>query len=910
VASEQPGWIRTLQNTLHKLSGSEVHTEEVNVAVSRVSQRLVKASITPADEILMQLETGLQGIPDAEAEQRLQRYGKNEVAHEKSPAWYRQLIQAFMNPFVGILLLLAIASYLTEYAFAPPQEQNLTTVIIITALVLISVALTFIQEYQANRAAEQLLTLVQNRSVVERKDSGRREVVTTNLVPGDIIHLAAGDIIPADVRLLATNNLSVNEAALTGESLPVEKNDNLPPDFDPRREQEYIQTANALDLDNIGFMGTDVVSGAARAVVLATGNHTYFGSMSKELVGHHPPTSFDRGVRNVSFLLIRFMLVMVPVIFLISGITQGNWFQALLFGLAVAVGLTPEMLPTIITANLAKGTLEMARRKTIIKRLNAIQNLGAMNVLCTDKTGTLTEDTVAMTQYINHQGQADTKILEYTYLNSLFQTGLRNPIDEAVLTHADAVKLAGLEERYQKVGEIPFETARRRMSVILSGGQEGHTIITKGAVAEMISISSHILDNGSVVPLDDRLRRKVEQTAHEMNDAGLRVLVVAYKQAEGGKQIYSTADETDMVLVGLIGFLDPPKETAGAAIKALNRQGIKVIVITGDNEIATRRVCREIAFEITGLMEGSEVDRMSDESLRQTVEEANVFVRTAPLQKSRILNAIKANGHTVGFLGDGINDAPALRDADVGISVDNAVDIAKESAEIILLEKSLMILEEGVGRGRMVFGNIMKYIKMTVSSNFGNVFSVIIASIFIPFPPMLPLHLLIQNLLYDISQISIPWDRMDEEYLQEPRRWNPQSIFRFTIFIGPISSIFDLTTFALLWFIFGANSPAEQSLFHTGWFVLGLLSQTLIIHLIRTRKVPFIQSMATRPVIFATVLVMVIGLVLPFTQVGAAVGFVPLPLPYFPWLFLTLLAYCVLIQIVKVWYIRRFNMWL
>jgi P-type Mg2+ transporter len=509
-----------------------------------------------------------------------------------------------MNPFVGILVLLAVASYLTEYVFAPPQERDLTTVIIISVLVFISVALTFIQEYQANQAAEQLLSLVQNRTMVERRDSGRSEIVTTHIVPGDIVHLGAGDIIPADVRLLATNNLSINEAALTGESLPIEKNENLPPDFDPRRAQEYIRSANALDLDNIGFMGTDVVSGTARAVVLATGSYTYFGAMSKELVGHHPATSFDRGVRSVSLLLIRFMLVMVPIIFLINGIIQGNWLQALLFGLAVAVGLTPEMLPTIITANLAKGTLEMARRKTIVKRLNAIQNLGAMNVLCTDKTGTLTEDTVAMTSYINIQGQADAQVLEYTYLNSSFQTGLRNPLDEAVLAHEDAVQLAGLEARYRKVDEVPFETARRRMSVIVSNGQGAHTVITKGAVAEMTSISTHILENGSVAPLDDRLRRKVEQTAHDLNDAGLRVLVVAYKQDGTQKQTYTSADENGMVLAGFIGFLDPPKETAGPAIKALNRLGIRVVVITGDNEIATRRVCREIDFEIQGLLEG------------------------------------------------------------------------------------------------------------------------------------------------------------------------------------------------------------------------------------------------------------------------------------------------------------------
>lgn len=891
----------TIQKLILKLLGKEIHTDEVREAVSKASGLLIETSRAGIEEVLAGTNSNEQGLTEAEVLNRLDIYGKNETAHEKAPSWFGQLIQAFINPFVGILILLAVAAFITEYIFAPPGEQDLTAVIIIGSLVLISVLLTFIQEYQANRAADQLLSLIQNTTMVERQDQGRVELVTTSLVPGDIVYLSAGDIIPADVRILSANNLSINEAALTGESLPVEKQAETPGDS---------EVANALDLPNIGYMGTNIVSGAARAVVIATGSRTYFGSMSRELVGHHPPTSFDLGVRNVSKLLIRFMAIMVPIIFLISGFIQGHWFNALLFGLAVAVGLTPEMLPTIITANLAKGTIEMARSKTIIKRLSAIQNLGAMNILCTDKTGTLTYDTVAMESYLNFEGITDPQVYKYTYLNSYYQTGLRNPLDEAVLAHQQAEEMSSVELDYKKIDEIPFETSRRRMSVIIENRAGKRQLICKGALDEMLAASKYIKIKGEITLLADEFKEQVRNLAEQANSDGLRVLLVAYKDIDNVSLNYGVEDEANLVMLGLIGFLDPPKETAGPAIQALNKLGVEVRVITGDNEIATRRICKEIGFTVKGLVQGSELEPISDHELTQVVENNNVFVRTTPLQKSRIIGAIKSNGHTVGFLGDGINDAPALRDADVGISVDNAVDIAKESAEIILLEKSLMILEEGVSKGRHVFGNIMKYIKMTVSSNFGNVFSVLVASIFIPFPPMLPLHLLIQNLLYDISQISIPWDHVDEEYIERPQKWNPESIARFTLYIGPVSSIFDFTTFALLWYVYGASTGADQSFFQSGWFVLGLLSQTMIVHMIRTRKIPFIESTAARPVLIMTGLVMLIGLVVPFTPFGHAVGFISLPLSFFGWLVLTLLAYFIVMQVVKTLYIRRFKVWL
>ncbi len=877
--------------------------------MARISKGLLSRSLQDPTCLLESLGTRPDGLTTEEAKDRLERFGFNLIARERVAAWSTHLLGAFRNPFVGILVILAIASFVTEWWLAPPAEQDLTTLVIITILVLISVVLTFIQEYQANRAAQQLLSMVQSRTHVFRDGGNLKPILSSEIVPGDILQLAAGDMIPADVRLLDVNNLSVNESALTGESLPVEKSITSDVGEDAEDLKEYLEMASALDLDNIGFMGTSVVSGTARAVVVSSADDTYFGSMSEELVGHHPPTSFDQGVASVSLLLIRFMVIMVPIIFLINGVTQGDWFSALLFGLAVAVGLTPEMLPAIITGNLAKGTLEMARAKTIVKRLNAVQNLGAMDVLCTDKTGTLTDDSVALQTYVDVSGAENAKVLLYTYLNSSFQTGLRNPLDEAVLAHPEVEDLALQADTYQKMGEIPFETTRRRMSVVLKKGAK-RILVTKGAVDEMLAICTHVTTPDGDQPLEDASRQRAAQQANTLNAEGLRVLLVGYRDVKARPEGYSISDEEDLTLLGLVGFLDPPKATAGPAIQALKTQGVSVRVLTGDSVVATRRTCADIGFEIQGMMEGHEVERLPDEALTRAVETHNVFVRTTPLQKARIVKALKSKGHTVGFLGDGINDALALRDADVGISVDNAVDIAKESAEIILLEKDLMVLEEAITLGRRVFGNIMKYIKMTVSSNFGNVFSVLVASIFLPFPPMLPLHLLVQNLLYDISQTSIPWDTVDEEFLAKPRRWNPEGITRFTLYVGPVSSIFDFSTFILMWFIFGANHVGEQALFHSGWFVLGLLSQTLIVHLIRTRKVPFFQSTAAPPVIVTTGAVMLIGLMIPYTGFGQNLGLVALPGSYFPWLLLTLLAYCAVIQWVKSWYIRRFDAWL
>lgn len=616
-------------------------------------------------------------------------------------------------------------------------------------------------------------------------------------------------------------------------------------------------------------------------------------------------------MNSVSSLLIRFMLVMVPVVFVLNGVVKGDWSDAFLFALAVAVGLTPEMLPMIVSANLAKGAVAMARRKVVVKRLNAIQNFGSMDVLCTDKTGTLTQDRIILEHHVDPSGRTDPQLLELAWLNSHHQSGVKNLMDQAVLRFAGENSGFQPPYAYAKVDELPFDFIRRRLSVIVKDALGDHLLVSKGAVEEMLAIATHVEDNGQRIPLDEAQRQQLLASASAFNQDGFRVLLIGTREipATERKAQYSTADERGLVIRGFLTFLDPPKETAGPAIAALRDMGVKVKVLTGDNPVVTCKVCREVGLEPGQPLLGQDIERLDDAQLKALVEERTVFAKLTPLQKSRVLKALQANGHTVGFLGDGINDAPALRDADVGISVDSGTDIAKESADIILLEKSLMVLEEGVLKGRETFGNIMKYLCMTASSNFGNVFSVLVASAFIPFMPMLAIHLLLQNLMYDFSQLSLPWDRMDKEFLHEPRKWDARNIGRFMLWIGPTSSIFDITTFALMWYVFAANSVEMQALFQSGWFIEGLLSQTLVVHMLRTRKVPFLQSTAALPVILATGLVMCLGIYIPFSPLGAMVGLVPLPWEYFPWLAATLLGYCLVAQGMKTLYIRRFGQW-
>jgi Mg2+-importing ATPase len=883
-------------------------------AAKDVSQALAsslhEASRSEPAILLKRLNTRMDGLTEGESELIRHTLGSNEVEHEKPLSWWMHLWNCYRNPFNLLLTVLATISYLTE---------DMRATIVIGLMVVFSTVLRFVQEMRSNKAADKLKEMVSNTATIMRHDiaedvadearkyfavmlhpKGPRleEVAIKLLVPGDIVRLSAGDMIPADLRILTAKDLFVSQAAMTGESMPVEK----------FVEDRGPDSHNPLELDNICFMGTNVVSGSATAVVVATGNRTYFGALAQKVTAlDRGPTEFQAGVNKVSWLLIRFMMFMTPTVLLINGLTKHNWLEASLFALSVAVGLTPEMLPMIVTSTLAKGAVMLSRKKVIVKRLDAIQNFGAMDVLCTDKTGTLTQDKIFLERHTNIFGEESDDVWDYAYLNSHYQTGLKNLLDVAVLEYAEDHQRLDASKNYAKVDEIPFDFQRRRMSVVVSKGGEGHLLICKGAVEEILSICTQVRHGDVVEPLTPELLARVREVTASLNEEGLRVVAVAAKDSPASKENYGIADESDLVLIGYIAFLDPPKESTAPALEALKASGIDVKILTGDNELVTAKICRQVGLTVEGMLLGSNVETMSDEQLSEAAQNTTVFAKLTPNHKERIVRILHNRGHVVGFMGDGINDAPALRAADIGISVDTAVDIAKEAADIILLEKSLMVLEEGVLEGRKTFANMLKYIKMTASSNFGNVFSVLIAAAFLPFLPMLPLQLLVQNLLYDISQIAIPFDNVDKEFLEKPQRWNPGSIGRFMVYFGPISSIFDVATFLLMWYYFKADNDGQQILFQSGWFIEGLLSQTLIVHMIRTQKIPFIQSRASWPMIGMTASVMAVGIFLPMSTMADNFRMTALPLSYFAFLIPILLCYAILTQWMKGWYTKRFG---
>lgn len=867
------------------------------------AEKVFLAATQPLATSYGYFQTTPGGLPLKEVERRQAYYGKNEVEHEKRKNPVTMFIRAFINPFIGILTTLIVVSYILDVWLAAPDEKDWTSIVIIATMILLSAIIRFWQDWKASLSSEALQKMVKNTCSVRRGESGVTEIPIEELVPGDIVMLAAGDMIPADMRITETKDLFVSQASLTGESEPIEKR--------PEARGRRYAKGSVVELDNICYMGSNVISGSATAIVFQTGNNTYLGTIARSIAGHRAATAFDKGIARVSMLLIRFMLIMVPFVFVVNGITKGDWLDAFIFAVTVAVGLTPEMLPMIVTANLSKGAVSMSRKKVIVKDLNAIQNFGAMNILCTDKTGTLTCDQIVLEKYINADGSDDDRkrILRHAYFNSFFQTGLKNLMDKAILSHVRDLDLESMKDRYHKVDEIPFDFTRRRMSVVIEDHSGKRQIVTKGAVEEMLEICSHTEVSGAVCTFTPELRRKAAAICERMNHQGLRVLAVAHKNFLSKENNFSVEDERDMVLIGFLAFLDPPKPSTASAIRQLQNYGVTVKILSGDNDAVVRTIARQVG--ITGkALSGRELEALEGEALYRAVEETSVFSKVTPLQKTQIITLLQDRQHTVGFLGDGINDAAALRQSDIGISVDSAVDIAKESADIILLEKDLMVLRDGVIEGRRTFGNIVKYIKMTASSNFGNMFSVMVASAFLPFLPMMPIHLLVQNLLYDISQTTIPFDRMDAEYLRQPRRWDASGLSRFMIWIGPISSIFDITTYLLMWYVFRCQSAEMQALFQSGWFVEGALSQTLIVHMIRTRKVPFFQSRASWPVMAMTLAVMAIGILIPFTPFGASIGLVALPWSYFPWLTATLLAYCILTQTIKNWYVKRFKSWL
>jgi len=847
---------------------------------------LRQAAGSSADEIFRSQTTGATGLTTEEAGRRLAEHGGNQVAHERPPSWYLHLWHGFANAFSALLAILATVSWATG---------DRESAIIIAVMVLVSGMLRFFQERRASLAAEKLQEMVRVTTTVVRRDaagvSRESEIPIRQLVPGDIVRLSAGDMIPADVRLLSAKDLFIAQSALTGEALPVEKTP----------APALAPAVNPLELTNVAFLGTNVTSGTATAIVLNTGDDTYLGSIAGSLVGPRALTSFERGIRGVSLLLLRFMAVMTVVVFLINGLTKHDWKEAFFFALAIAVGLTPEMLPMIVTGTLAIGAVAMSKKKVIVKRLNSIQNFGAMDVLCTDKTGTLTQDRIVLEKYCDVVREEDEGVFELAFYNSFHQTGLRNLLDKAVLAHKTVPT-----GKVVKIDEIPFDFSRRLMSVVLDVDGT-RKLIAKGAPESIFKRCGRVELGGEVQELDPLLLPDLVEELDQLQAQGFRVLAVAYKDVSQDRSVFSKEDEQDLVLRGYVAFLDPPKISTRVALAALEKHGVHVKVLTGDNDIVARKICGDVGLVVGRVVLGSDVERASDEELTALVEPATLFARLSPAHKERVVRALQRNGHVVGFMGDGINDAPALRAADVGISVDNAVDIAKESADLILLEKDLLVLEDGVLEGRRVFGNITKYIKMGTSSNFGNMFSVLGASAFLPFLPMLPIQLLTQNLLYDFSQLAIPFDRVDEEYLLKPRQWRIDDIRRFMIWFGPVSSIFDYLTFALLFFVLKANGPQHQALFQSAWFVEGLLSQTLIVHMIRTRKIPFLQSSPAPALALTTVAVMAIGIVIPFTGFGRSLGMVAPPGIFFVWLIFILLAYAALAQVVKTWFVRRYG---
>ncbi|AUH68607.1 MULTISPECIES: magnesium-translocating P-type ATPase [Gordonia] len=895
-------------------SGADVRRQATTSTIDSTRvQALLDAATGTADAVLSAQSTSLDGLVDEAVGARRLRYGANELDHDRPAPVVVQFARAFVNPFIAILVFLAVVMVFTDVVFADPAGgRDYTGVVTVGAMVLVSAILRFWQEYRSGRAAENLKAMVRTTAAVTRNRRGvavTEELPVEHLVPGDIVRLAAGDMIPADVRLIAVNDLQINQAMLTGEALPAEKT---------AEQVVEVTAADLLDAPNLAFMGTSVVSGSGTAVVLGTGRNSYFGSMSKAIVGERPETAFDVGIKKVSYTLIQFMLVMVPVVFVINGLTK-DWTTAFLFGVTTAVGLTPEMLPLIVTANLAKGANFMARRKVIVKRLGSIQNVGAMDVLATDKTGTLTEDRIVLERHIDVTANDSDDPLWYAAVNAHFQTGLRNLLDDAVLDSAGSRIVRRIEREYTLVDEIPFDFERRRLSVVVDDGLS-HLIVTKGAVEELLDRCVAERRDGTELPLTVQRRTELDDLVAEQNALGMRVLAVAVRSVvaergdhpEGGltENEYTKDDEASMTLVGFLLFLDPPKDSAAAAITSLRLRGVAVKVITGDNPMVAATVCRKVGVDARRVVSGAEIDDLSLKELAELAERTSVFAKVNPTQKARIVEAMRTRGHTVGFLGDGINDAPALRTADVGISVDTAVDIAKESADIILLEKDLTVLESGVIEGRRTFVNTMKYIKMTASSNFGNMFSVLVASALLPFIPMIPIVVLVQNLAYDLAMLTLPWDRADSEDLARPRKWESRGLGRFMVRIGPLSSIFDITTYALMWFVFAANSPVHAALFQSGWFVESIISQTLIVHLLRTGRVPFVQSRAGLPVVLATAAVCVFGLVLPFTGFGQGLGLVPLPWSYFPWLIVTLVGYCVVTQVAKRMFVRRYGAWI
>ncbi len=878
-----------------------------------MKNNLLELSKLELNTLYKQLKSSKKGLNEKQIEKSLELYGENIVCYKKEKSFFKKILEAFISPFTLILIVLAIVSVFTDIVLAP--EQDYAAVIIILTMVIISGILKYIQETRSGEAAEKLLEMIETTAAIERINMGLKEIPLDEIVVGDIVHLSAGDMIPADIRLIETKDLFISQSALTGESLTVEK-----------IAQVNESNNNVLEIENLAFLGTSVVSGYAKGIVINVGNNTIFGEIAEDLNKEVTKTSFEKGVNSVSWIIIKYMLIMVPIVFFINGFAKGNWLEALLFAISIAVGLTPEMLPMIVTTSLAKGALTMSKKKVIIKNLNSIQNLGAIDILCTDKTGTLTEDKIVLQYHLDVLGNSDTRVLRHGFLNSYYQTGLKNLMDIAIINKTNELKndqnLANNLTNYTKIDEVPFDFNRRRMSVVVKDKTGKTQMITKGAVEEMLTISKYVEYKGEVVLLTKEIKKEVLKQVAKLNKDGMRVLAVSQKNNPSPVGVFSVADEVEMVLIGYLAFLDPPKQSAKSAIETLKDNGIAIKVITGDNEEVTKSVCNQLGIKYNKVYLGTEIEKMTDRELKAIVLKETIFAKMSPSQKTKVISAIKDLNHSVGYLGDGINDAGALEAADVGISVDNAVDIAKESADIILLEKDLNVLENGIIEGRKTYINMIKYIKLTASSNFGNDFSVLIASAFLPFLPMASIHLLLLNLIYDVSCTAIPWDNVDKELLEKPKDWDASSISKFMLWLGPISSIFDIITFLLMYFIISpmfTNGILYHnlidlsmklkfiSIFQAGWFIQSMWSQTLVIHLIRTEKTPFLESRASFPLTALTFAGIIILTMIPFTTFGETIGLAPLPVIYFFYLVIITVLYMAFTTIIKRVYIKKYK---
>ena len=870
-------------------------------------------------EVLDALETSITGVQEDQVETLRDTYGENKLTKATEVPLWKKIYESIINPFTVILLVIAVISLMTNVILAKPGEEDPTTSIIIVVLVLISGGIRFVQELKSDKAASNLSSLIVNTATVIR-DEVQQEIPIEELVVGDIIKLSAGDMLPADALLLETRDFFIQQSSLTGESESVEKKAIWIP------SEEETQKP-VLESERFVFMGSNVVSGSALAVILVTGNDTMIGRIEKTLNNFDEPTSFEKEMNTISWLLIRLMLVLVPVVFVINGLTDSDWLEAGVFALSVAVGLTPEMLPMIITASLAKGAVIMAKEKVVIKKLNAIQDLGAIDILCTDKTGTLTQDEIILEYPLDIHANLDLGVLKIGYLNSYFQTGLKNLLDRAIITRTEKESvehedLRDLSTRYQKIDELPFDFERRRMSVIVKEeSQEGALLVTKGALEEMLSISSHVQDGKEIHPITEEIRQNILEAVSQLNEQGLRVLGVSQKFYPNASHRFAVEDESNMILMGYLAFLDPPKPSAAPAIQALKEHGVLTKILTGDNEKVTQTVCERVGLPVDHILLGTDIEEMDDATLAIEAEKTTIFAKLSPEQKARIIRLLKANGHKVGYMGDGINDAPSLKVADVGISVDTAVDIAKEVADVILLDKDLLVLEKGLIEGRKVYANMTKYIKMTVSSNFGNIFSLLFASVFLPFLPMAPVHLIVLNLIYDLSCVALPFDHVDEDFLKEPRAWTAKSITRFMSWLGPTSSIFDIITFAVMFFgiapMITGSSYAESTnpayflmVFQTGWFIQSMWSQTMVIYMLRSPKLPFIQSKPAFSLLVTSLFALFIVTVLPYTPLAASLKLATLNGMYFLALMLITISYMLLVTIVKKVYIKKYREWL